>query len=237
MQIKNRFTESVIFENDADTMRQTVIDALAGEADLREADLRGAYLRGANLRGATLRGANLYEADLRGVNLRGANLRGVNLRGANLRGANLREADLREADLYEADLREADLREADLYEADLRGVKDINILAAARLSILPAGEIIGWKKCKCGVIVKLEIGAKVRRSNATGRKCRAESAKVLEIVNSQGQKVDSAVSQHDDNFFYEVGKVVSVPNFDPDRWNECAPGIHFFITREEAEDY
>ena len=26
-------------------------------------------------------------------------------------------------------------------------------------------------------------------------------------------------------------------NFNEDRWNECAAGIHFFITREEAIDY
>jgi hypothetical protein len=28
-----------------------------------------------------------------------------------------------------------------------------------------------------------------------------------------------------------------VENFNEDRWNECAAGIHFFITREEAIDY
>ena len=25
--------------------------------------------------------------------------------------------------------------------------------------------------------------------------------------------------------------------FDTNRWNECAPGIHFFITRQEAVNY
>lgn len=28
-----------------------------------------------------------------------------------------------------------------------------------------------------------------------------------------------------------------VDNFDENRWNECAAGIHFFITREEAVRY
>jgi hypothetical protein len=51
MKIKNRYTGEVIFENDADTMRQTVIDA-----NLRGANLGGAYLSDADLSGADLRG-------------------------------------------------------------------------------------------------------------------------------------------------------------------------------------
>jgi hypothetical protein len=38
-------------------------------------------------------------------------------------------------------------------------------------------------------------------------------------------------------FAYKVGDMVSVDDFDTNRWNECAPGIHFFITRQEAVDY
>lgn len=26
-------------------------------------------------------------------------------------------------------------------------------------------------------------------------------------------------------------------DFDINRWNECAPGIHFFISRQEAVDF
>ena len=29
----------------------------------------------------------------------------------------------------------------------------------------------------------------------------------------------------------------NLAKWDEDRWNECANGIHFFITREEAEAY
>jgi hypothetical protein len=31
--------------------------------------------------------------------------------------------------------------------------------------------------------------------------------------------------------------MVTPDSFDEDRWHECAPGIHFFITRQEAVDY
>lgn len=32
-------------------------------------------------------------------------------------------------------------------------------------------------------------------------------------------------------------KHTEVADFDENRWNECAPGIHFFITRDEAVRY
>ena len=47
----------------------------------------------------------------------------------------------------------------------------------------------------------------------------------------------SAQSGYDANFNYKVGETVKVDNFDDDRRNECAPGIHFFITRQEAVNY
>ena len=185
---------------------------IAPKADLREADLRAANLGGADLRGANLGGADLRVADLRAANLRGADLREANLRGADLRAANLREADLREADLREADLREA---------------KDIPKLIAARLSILPAGELTVYKRLAKGVICTLRIPADALRSNSTGRKCRASYAIVVE---------GEGVSSHDSSFIYRVGETVRpCEPFDENRWEECASGIHFFITREEAE--
>lgn len=41
-------------------------------------------------------------------------------------------------------------------------------------------------------------------------------------------------SDYDSNFVYRIGETVEVQNFDENRWNECAPGIHHYITREEA---
>jgi hypothetical protein len=44
-------------------------------------------------------------------------------------------------------------------------------------------------------------------------------------------------SYYDSEFIYKVGELVTVDNFCEDRWKECAPGIHFFITPEEAARY
>lgn len=182
-------------------------------------------------------------ADLRNMNLKSADLRDANLSYANLMNADLRNADLRDANLRNADLSYANLMEADLMEADLRAAVNMDeILWDCRTEFYPMqcpeeGAFIGWKKAH-GCIVKLEICADALRSSATSRKCRCSSAKVLAIENVDGSKYGDVIeSDYDPYFLYKVGKIVKVGNFDTNRWNECAPGIHFFLTREEAVKY
>ena len=166
-----------------------------------------------------------------------ANLRGANLYGANLRGADLNEADLRGADLSGANLYGADLRGADLYGAEI----ELELINKFYPICCPeVGSFIAWKKVRGNLIVKLEVTETAKRSSAFGRKCRCSEAKVLDIQNLDGTSVDDvtvAYSTHDSNFAYRVGETVQVDNFDEDRRNECAPGIHFFITRQEAVEY
>lgn len=90
------------------------------------------------------------------------------------------------------------------------------------------------------VIVKLLIPSDAQRSNGTGRKCRASKARVLDLQDKQGSSLPpntTAHSSYDTDFEYKKGETVSVENFDTNRWNQCAPGIHFFITRAEAVEY
>jgi hypothetical protein len=191
----------------------------------------------ANLRGADLYGADLCGANLYGTDLCGANLYGTDLRGANLRGANLRGADLCGANLYGADLRGADLCGADLY-----GAHNIPYIPCA---CPEEGDFVGWKKAFVldsseAVIVKLRIPKGAKRSSATGRKCRAEKAKVLAFYNLDGTEwkdVSKVVSIYDKSFVYKIGKMVLAENYQEDRWQECAKGIHFFLNRREAVEF
>ena len=141
----------------------------------------------------------------------------------------------------------ADLCGANLYGANLSDANRVK-LSLAKISILPdEGDIIGWKKAwtdnemsPTPVIVKLLIPADAQRSNATGRKCRASTARVLDLQDEQGNSLTSdttAYSSYDTDFTYKKGETVHVEDFDTNRWNECAPGIHFFITRIEAAEY
>ena len=208
-------------------------------ADLRHANLCGADLFYANLCGANLCDANLCGACLCDANLCGANLCGACLCDANLCGANLCGACLCDANLYGACLLGADLRHAVLCGANLSG------LTVAQTSILPdEGDIIGWKKAfaldGARIIVKLLIPADAQRSNATGRKCRASKARILDLQDQQGNSLPpdtTAYSSYDPDFTYQKGETIHVEDFDTNRWNECAPGIHFFITRIEAAEY
>ena len=142
------------------------------------------------------------------------------------------EAVKNRANLRGADLREANLIGANLRGADLRGVKNLSDLIVAQLLIVPKNvELIGYKKTRQGIVI-LRIPKEAERSNATSRKCRAKCAVVLETPNHK-----PAFSQYDANFVYIEGAEVRSNTWDTDRWNECSSGIHFFITREEAEAY
>ena len=148
----------------------------------------------------------------------------ANLRGADLRGADLRGADLRGANLYGANLR----------GADLRGAENVKYPIACP----EKGAFIGFKTAGKH-IVELEILEDAKRSSATTRKCRCDKARVLSITKYDGQDagISEVASDRDCNFIYKVGEIVSVSDFDENRWNECSTGIHFFITRQEAVDY
>ena len=187
--------------------------------------------------------ANLIGDDLSRANLRGANLRGANLRGANLRGADLSGADLYGANLYGANLRGADLRGADLSganlsRANLSGVKYDETTAMYALACPEKGAFIGYKKAG-GYIIELQIAEDAKRSSATSRKCRCSKAKVLSITNLDGSKTElkQVCSNYTPDFIYKLGETVEANDFFEDRWKVCAPGIHFFITREEAVNY
>ena len=134
-----------------------------------------------------------------------------------------------------ADLGGAYLGGAYLGGANLGGAKiskELEELFISYTSICPEGTLIGWKKCKDNIIVKLEIPAEAKRSNSTGRKCRAEFAKVIEVIGAE-----VGISQHDHKTEYKAGEIVRPDKWDDNRWEECSSGIHFFITRAEAERY
>ena len=157
---------------------------------------------------ANLEGANLYRANLEGAYLYGANLEGAYLYEANLEGAYLYGANLEGAYLYGANLEGANL---------------------PHFQICPQeGDFIAWKKVEGGVLKLLVPKDAKRTSSLVGRKCRAEFVVVLE---------GSGVSKHDGKTQYEPGMTVYPDKYDDDIRVECTSGIHFFMTKREAEEY
>ena len=205
--------------------------------DLSYADLSGANLSGANLKDAYLEGVNLSGADLTEANLQNACLMWTDLVGANLRGADLTGACLAGAKLYFARLASADLSGADLIGADLQNatLTDVKNFPIIPMACPSEGSFIGWKTA-CGYIIKLEIPKDAKRSSGISTKCRCNKAKVLSIETKGGTPADvtEVHSVFDSNFIYRVGETVTVNNFDDNRFNECAPGFHFYMDRKRA---
>lgn len=139
-----------------------------------------------------------------------------------------------------ANFENANVYRADFSGAILKNVRNFNTNCPKE------GEFIGYKKCFVGdsknlrrVIVKLKILSDSQRSSSTTKKCRCDKALVLEIQNLNGSisKYKTAKSFYNINFKYKVGEIVKVKDFDDRFWIECAPGIHFFMNREDAVKY
>ena len=184
------------------------------KADLHGRNLSAAVLAAANLTNANLTRTILTKADLCSANLTDSNVSGADFRGALLYGANLTRVDLRDVNLKNADLRDVNLTGARL----------------PHFQIPQTGTIEGWKKLWNSVICKVLVPAHAQRTaTLISRKCRASEIVVLEGEGS---------SLHDSRVFYRVGATVRPTEpYDPDIRVDCTSGIHFFLTREEAEEY
>jgi len=251
-EILHEKTGRVLFRLECGSFVNCVETAVKSRANLRGANLRGANLSNAdlsranlycaNLYGANLYCANLSSADLSGADLRGANLfcadlSGANLRGANLSGANLRGAYLFRAYLFRADLSRANLSGANLSNANLYGAR-IDAVALARQKIVPGGTLVAWKKLRDGVIAQLEIPNDAQRTNAIGsRKCRSSAAVVVALFKDGVLFDGEAFDRHAGKTRYKAGEVVLPDSYDDSALIECSNGIHWFLTREEAEAY
>ena len=206
------------------------------EVELHDASMIKVCINYANLSYINMSYAELKDVDMKYANLYIANLNHAKLCGVNLYSANIK-TDLCNSSLIDVDLSGANLSSADLRCASLRKVKCDEHTAFYALQCPEEGSFIGYKKAH-GYIIKLEILADAKRSSATSRKCRCSAAKVLSITAVDGsEEVKEIASDKDPNFIYRVGEIVRVDNFDENRWNECSTGIHFFITRREAEQY
>ena len=215
---------------------------LRGEPEGVKADLTGANLSWAKLLRTNLTGADLSKADLSGANLFEAHLSWAKLLRTNLSGSNLFESNLSVAHLSWANLSGANLSWANLSRADLSRALNIDTLlwdsntAFYPLQCPQTGTYTAYKKAN-NLIVELEIPYDALRSSATSRKCRASKAKVISITDLEGRPAGDRVLSdyaYSPKIEYIVGQTIEIPNFDTNRWRECAPGIHHYITREEA---
>ena len=229
IEIKSIFGKLLFeFECENNTVKKTVEKAIESSANLSYANLHSTDLSSANLSSANLSYANLSYANLRSADLSSANLSYANLHSTDLSSADLSYANLSYANLSYANLSSADLSYADQNEGTL----------FLSIACPEEGSFIAYKKAN-EKIVKLMVTEDAKRSSATTLKCRASKAQTISIENIDGTPYDQnfVSSDYDSSFIYRIGEVVEVTTFDEDRWNECAPGIHFFLSKELAKQY
>ena len=157
--------------------------------------------------------------------------------------ANLDGANLTRADLYEANLTRADLYEANLAKPD--GSDPAHL---PKFSIVPSdGQFTAWKtvyrKDGSRAVLRLRVPPKSKRvSSLVGRKCRVEYARVLSAETLDGAPLDETFRSYrgpteGEHVDYSVGDVIRCHEWNDDIRIECAPGIHCFITKQEAIEY
>lgn len=96
--------------------------------------------------------------------------------------------------------------------------------------------MIVYKKVMVGsdeTVATLEIPKGAIIYSVDGEKYRTNIAKCIAIDGGFLR----AKSVHIHDFNYRVGKTYKVYDFEFDTTAECAKGIHFFLTKKEAEDY
>jgi antitoxin component YwqK of YwqJK toxin-antitoxin module len=99
-----------------------------------------------------------------------------------------------------------------------------------------------YKAGQCSIIT-LEITGKTNEkrggiADPLHAKFRTDKALVIDIKNfTTGLQMEEDVSKHDPEFVYKVGEEVRGDDYDEDINEVCAPGIHYFKTKEAAESW
>ena len=205
------------------------------------ADFTHCCMRDNSCENASFNGSRFVTADLYDSSFRGADLRNCNLMGANIDHVHFENADLSCVNLeFTEHSYWAYFNGADMLGIDIDGTPiDDEAVKGAKNLFVPMvcpeeGSFIAWKKCRDARIVKLQVTENALRTGGSRYFCRASEVMVLEVFDSNG-KCDEAVSIDDETLIYRKGELVKdEEEFDPSLLHDGA-GIHFFITRAEAE--
>ena len=112
---------------------------------------------------------------------------------------------------------------------------DLSDARGLAFQIPQEGELIVWKAVSPG-IAKLRIPTDAKRTGCLiNRKCRAEWVETLQIILKDGSEMQQAVGSRDLKTVYRVGEVTKPDSYNDDIREDCTHGLHFFLSREEAE--
>lgn len=221
--------------------------------DLRGWSFKGQNLSGANFEGADLEGACFIDAILVSTNFEGASLKNTDFSCANAWSTSFNETNCKDALFLSANLTEASFEGADLggasfalanlTEASLEDAQNIDLAEFDNtVGIYPVcpthGSFTGWtivENEEQEFIAMLSIPAYARRNSGTTRKCRADTAVVVDIQSLEGEHVAALVTKLKyRNIKFTVGESVHDNHFEVDRFKISSTDLYFWISKEEA---
>ena len=223
------------------------VDCMFNDADLfNKDDHIAAYIDGcsfvdcslssASFRHTTIKHCYFYNSNLSRARFGSADMDTVNLERCSLRNVNFDAARLQSVRFENCSLRNA-------YFEDSNMMREVT----TNHPQLPQGELEGWKLL-CGgtgehdcypVIARLRIPRDAQRVQpVVGYKCRASFVITEELFYPEGIKGSPSVhASYDRTTVYRVGEWTVSDRYDDNPFVQCSHGIHFFLTRKEAEDY
>lgn len=208
------------------------------QLEIWDMDLSGEDLSNMDFTLSSFQNTVLDGVDFEGSTVENALFDGCSMRKANFRNAKMVTASFRYCDMRECNIEGANLYGAVLEFAKLDGIVSDEATQWFRLHCPETGAFLAYKKCVNDRMVQLLVPADAKRTSATLPSCRCNKAKVLTIKSFDfKENFDEAWSLVDENFVYRKGEWVEVKNFNEDRWQDSTTGIHFWLTRAEAEAY
>lgn len=180
--------------------------------------------------------AELCDGDFRGADLSSCDFRWTDIDYVCFDNANLSNVDMRwTKNSYWASFQEANMEDIEL---DGSPVNDESVEGAKNLFIPMVcpeeGSFIAWKKCRDGKVAKIQILENALRTGGTRYTCRASEVLILEIYDGE-ETCDEAVNISDDKVIYHKGDYIKDEEEFDSSINHNGTGIHFYITRAEAE--
>ena len=186
---------------------------LSGQrANLSNCDISGLDMSYANLADGIFVNVNMSSVDLTCTTLNDAKMSGAILKEANLSFANLFFTDLSRADLSGAILRGAFFYRSVLTSCKF---KDNKSLQDAIFKDVDLSKI-------CSNVLPLPMACPDTGAFIGWKKCRDRCGNpvIVKLLIPEDAK-----------------ETIQVDNFEENRFVECAPGIHFFINKQEAIEY
>ena len=240
----------------ASFMNVDLTDAVFDDVTLRSGSLIHSNLTRIHAERADFTGSCLWDNDCSEGVFTATRFIGAKLCDGNFKSAELCYCDLSFVDIDYAHFEHADLTDADMrwtknsYWASFKGanmrntniegspIDDEAVEGAVNLfvpMVCPEeGSFIAWKKCGDGKIAKIKITENALRTGGNRDDCRASEVLVIDIFDGDNS-CEEAVCIDDENKIYHKGELVKdEKEFDASLLHD-GKGIHFFITRAEAE--